>query len=145
MADEKTYDGVVKLFLGGRWRDVSCAMSARHGDLFISAFHPCMLSPLTMQMDVDLFIRIADLLREEDEEIEDCEDAMDIDDQIFDRLEAVEEELDGSLAILEKELADLKARVDKLENPRPTVNNRHSGGYYVVDFPSDLVARLVNS
>jgi hypothetical protein len=126
MTDQKTYDEVVKLFLGGKWRDASCAMSVYDDSIFISVYPQFMATPLTMRMSVDLFIRIADLLREEDEEIEDCDDEMDIDDQIFARLESLEE------------------RVARLET-KPTVNGKHSGGYYVMDFPSNLVARLVNS
>ncbi len=119
MTDEKTYDGVVKLFLGGRWRDASCAMSVYDDSIFISVYPQFMATPLTMRMSIDLFIRIADLLREEEEEeeeIEGCEDEMDIDDQIFDRLEALEE------------------RVAALEPAKP-FNGRHSGGFYGTEYP----------
>ena len=145
MLDKKTYDGVVKLFLGGKWGDASCAMSVHEDGIFISVYPGNFKGiPLTMRFDVDLLIKIADWLREEDEEIEGCKDDIDIDDLIFDRLEHLEEEMDGSLAVFEKVLNDLKARVAKLEASKTTGNGRRSGGFYGTEFPQDLAVKLVN-
>jgi hypothetical protein len=127
MLDKKTYDGVVKLFLGGKWGDASCAMSVHEDGIFISVYPGNFKGiPLTMRFDVDLLIKIADWLREEDEEIEGFDDEMDIDDLIF-----------GRLAVLEERVAKLEAK--------PVINGRRSGGFYGTEFPQDFAIKLVNS
>lgn len=127
MADEIHYDGVVSLFLGGRWRDASCAMSVHDGSIFISVYPASlqrdMAVPLTMQMSVDLFIKIADRLREK--EIEGCEEEIDIDDELFGRMESVEDQI----LELRKQITDLAARVNTGGGER-----RHQ--YYGTEYPN---------
>jgi uncharacterized protein (DUF2164 family) len=124
MMDGKTYDDVVKLFLGGEWRDRSCAMSVFGDGIFISVYPGSFRgTPLTMRFDVDLFIKIADWLREEDEEIEDCDDEMDMENVILARLD------------------DLEDRVVELEKPEKPVYERpikggRCGGFYGTEFPN---------
>jgi len=164
MVDGNSYDGVVELFLKDNWHKASCAISAYEGGVFISACALGVTRPFTMRMDIVTFVKIADVLRQhlpdEDEGIEDCDEEMDLDDEIFARLDDLSERV-GQLQDehvtpadmqrekdwwnhLAKKVGDLEWRLGKLEK-QPVANGRHSGGYYVMEFPGDLVAKLVNS
>ena len=99
MTDGSSYDGVVELFLKDNWHRASCAISAYEGGVFISACALGVTRPFTMRMDIATFVKIADVLRQhlpdEDEgiEIEGCDEEMDLDDEIFARLDDLSEQV----------------------------------------------------
>lgn len=135
--DTKSYDGVMRMFSGGKWRDASSAISAKDGSVFISVGTKYDL--VTLEMSIEMFVRAADILREHLDE----DDEMDIDDVIFDRLD----ELSEQVGLLQAEhvtpmdlqhtrdrLIALEDRVAALEPTRP-FNGRHSGGFYGTEYP----------
>jgi hypothetical protein len=158
MMDEKTYEGVASLFFGKKWHNASCAVTAFGDDVFISLY-PSGYLPLTMRMDIAMLVRVADVLRQHlpsEDEIEGCDemdiDEMDIDDVIFNRLDELSEQVGllqaehvtrTNLQHTRDRLIALEQRVAKLEGPKP-LNERHSGGFYVTEFPGLNDLRLYN-
>lgn len=105
MVDGKTYKDVVETFFGGKWHKTSCAIAAHENGVFISMYPAGSMvlgisaAPLVLRMDIATFVKIADVLRQhlpdEDEgiEIEGCDEEMDLDDEIFARLDDLSEQV----------------------------------------------------